>query len=272
MSVIEIEAPAPAVVEVIEQEGPPGPAGPTGPTGPAGPTGPQGNPGATGATGPQGPAGDPGATGPTGPAGSTGPQGPAGATGPQGPAGDNWWLASRQGLKLANFPISAASQITAALTDRFPWVFRVDLNAIVTVANAKLNIGTAGAGLTAGSNRCGIYNSAGQRIAQTADQTTAWASTGYKSMPWIVDAGMSLTLDPAVTPWVWLAILSSGTTVASPNRATSVAANFLNAGLTAAQSISATLAAAVTAGQGLPTSFVPSTLVVSNMLLWIGSD
>lgn len=246
MTVIEIEQPIQAVVEVAQEEGPPGPAGPQGP---------------------------PGATGATGPAGATGPQGPAGATGPQGPTGFTFWDPAKAGLKLVNYPVPLAQVTTSVFTSLVPWLYRIDVPGTVTLANARVNIGTVGASLTAGSNMCALYNPTGQRMLYTADQSASWqASTGPKVMPWSVDSGFSLTLNPATYPFVWFAVLTAGTTIASLNRMTSVTAAFLNGGYAANALLSATLAA-VTSGQGLPSSFNPATaLTASNILAWVGSD
>jgi hypothetical protein len=51
-----------------------------------------------------------------------------------------------------------------------------------TVSNVLVTVGTAGSGLTTGQNLAAIYNDAGTLIAQTGDQTVAWASAGLITM------------------------------------------------------------------------------------------
>lgn len=50
------------------------------------------------------------------------------------------------------------------------------------IANVAVNVNTAGAGLTAGQNFAGLWQG-GTMKAVTADQSTAWQSTGLKVMP-----------------------------------------------------------------------------------------
>ena len=74
-----------------------------------------------------------------------------------------------------------------------------------TVTNVINCVGVAGSGLTSGQNFAALYNSAGTLLSQTADQTTAWASTGIKTM--------ALAAAQAVTPGIYyVAMWSNGTT------------------------------------------------------------
>src|SRR5690349_3000837 len=74
-----------------------------------------------------------------------------------------------------------------------------------TVDTLYVRIGTAGATLTASQNFLALLDSTGARIGLTADQSTAWTTTGTKSA--------ALTTPAAVTGGVYyVAILSNGTT------------------------------------------------------------
>lgn len=55
----------------------------------------------------------------------------------------------------------------------------------ITVTNIVICITTGGATLTAGNNRCALFDAAGNYITNsiTADQSTAWTSGGVKAMP-----------------------------------------------------------------------------------------
>ncbi len=51
-----------------------------------------------------------------------------------------------------------------------------------TVTNVVMRVKTAGATLTSGQNFAGLWDSAGNLVGATADQSTAWTSTGIKTM------------------------------------------------------------------------------------------
>lgn len=121
-----------------------------------------------------------------------------------------------------------------------------------TVNTLYLRVGNAGATLTSGQNLLGLYDSAGTRAAVTADQSTAWTTTGTKSA--------ALTASYSATGGVfYLGILTNGTTqptfVASsslgqPNftRAAPFRASTSGTGLTALPA-SVTLSSAAALGQ-----------------------
>ncbi len=111
-------------------------------------------------------------------------------------------------------PVRATSFL--ALAGAFVWVARMWVPETVTVANFELGISVAGATLTASQNFAGIYNASGALIAKTADQATAWQSTGMKTAALTAEAGQSLTLPGGPGVWIYGAILSNGTTQPSP--------------------------------------------------------
>lgn len=55
------------------------------------------------------------------------------------------------------------------------------VNRSTIVSNIHVGIETAGTGLTSGQNFVGLYDSSGTRLAVSADQTTAWGTTGGKT-------------------------------------------------------------------------------------------
>lgn len=85
------------------------------------------------------------------------------------------------------------------------YVTAVPVRRACTITNVVNCVGVAGSGLTSGQNFAALYNSAGTLLSQTADQTTAWASTGIKTMalgaPQNVAAGI-----------YYVAVWSNGTT------------------------------------------------------------
>lgn len=89
---------------------------------------------------------------------------------------------------------------------------RFNVFAPISVSNMWINLGGSGGGLTSGQNFAGIYNSSGTRVAQTADQTTAWGTSGNKQM--------ALTGGPiALEPGVYYAVLLTNYSSTAPSMA-----------------------------------------------------
>lgn len=86
-----------------------------------------------------------------------------------------------------------------------------------TITNIITNIATAGSGLTAGQNLAGIYDSSGNRLGQTADQSASWNSVGNKIM---AISGGSIVVNPGK---YFVAFMSNGTTPAQPWSSSSTA-------------------------------------------------
>ncbi|MEV5607022.1 hypothetical protein [Streptomyces sp. NPDC052225] len=115
-----------------------------------------------------------------------------------------------------------------------------------TLSNIHLYLSTAGAGLTAGQCFAGIYNTAGTRIAVTADQATAWASSGAKTM--------ALTAPVEVYPGTYyVAVVCNGTTGITVSRGSGNAGQ-VNMGLTAANARYTSGGTGWTAQTSLPAS------------------
>lgn len=128
-----------------------------------------------------------------------------------------------------------------------------------TMTNSIVTVTTAGSGLTAGQNFVGLYNSAGTRLALTADQTTNWGTTGAKIA--------AFTSPPVIsTPgFYYVAILSVGTT--QPIFAGSAGfSNAYNANLTAA---TFTHADGPTAQTSLPASITMASNTSSTKSIWV---
>lgn len=113
---------------------------------------------------------------------------------------------------------------------------RVYIPETITVANLLMYVGIAGATLTAAQNWAGFYDASGALIAKTADQTTAWASAGLKTMALTAEAGKSLTIVGGPDVAIWVAHLSNGTTKPA-FRMANVVDTFWNIGLVAADKL-----------------------------------
>jgi hypothetical protein len=115
------------------------------------------------------------------------------------------------GLKLATFdPDHATSTFT--LGGGFIYLAQLKAPHTITIANLLIAVTTQGATLTSGQSLAGIYDSDGALWVQTADQSTAWTSTGVKVMALSAQAGKSLTLPGGPGVFYWAAVISNGTT------------------------------------------------------------
>jgi hypothetical protein len=123
-----------------------------------------------------------------------------------------------------------------------------------------VNVGTAAVGGVAGQNFAALYNSAGTRVAVTADQTTPWSTTGVKSMAFTVSANLTAGK-------YWCALLSNAaTTDTGFARGTSSAT--INAGCSAAASRFGVFSSGLTA---TPTSFAPASITQTGFVsFWAG--
>lgn len=96
------------------------------------------------------------------------------------------------------------------------------------ITNILATVTVAGGTLTAGRNFAALYTDAGALLAATADQATAWGTTGLKTM--------ALTAPQVVTPGAFyrVGVFANGTTLPTLARA-AVAFNAaaLNAGMAA---------------------------------------
>ena len=136
---------------------------------------------------------------------------------------------------------------------------RIPIRATRTITNIVLFVGTAGATLTAGSCWAGIYDASGNRLGQTADQATAWTTTGTKTMA-ISGGPLSLT-----EGYYWVAFVATGTTIPAILRASGVGGAAINTGLAAASTRFGTYGTSQTT---LPATLTPASIGQSNNAWW----
>jgi hypothetical protein len=94
---------------------------------------------------------------------------------------------------------------TVALASGTLYIQKTILRVPKTVTNITVDVTSGGNTLTSGQNLAGILGSTGTSLRNTADQSTAWATTGTKTMA----LTSTITLAPGV---YYTAILSVGTT------------------------------------------------------------
>lgn len=87
-------------------------------------------------------------------------------------------LAEGAGLKGQNFERQAAAGSTAAITGTV-YGMLVPFRAGDVVTNVHVNLNAAGASMTL--SKVGIYDTSGNRLAASADLTTAWQASGAKT-------------------------------------------------------------------------------------------
>lgn len=168
------------------------------------------------------------------------------------------WSASDQGfITWAYDPVMTFGG--TALTNGVLTLARVAVRDSATVNSIACNIFAAGVGLVAGQNFAALYNSAGARIAVTADQSAVWNTTGNKIMAVTAPVGVT-------AGYYWLALLGNAATPPQIDRANSVGAAAINT--SAATSRFATTGAAMTT---TPASFTPAGITVSNISWWLGA-
>lgn len=160
------------------------------------------------------------------------------STGTMGPR-DHGWLTW-------SFPVTdcnstaftpVAGQVTAA---------KVYLPQTTTVTNVILFVSAAGTALTSGQNFMGLYSAAGNLLSATADQTTAWGTTGLKPTA-LTTAQTSLAAG-----YYYVAMFANNITSLTLARC-NTSNSLLNAGLTSGTSRFAT-------GSSSNTTVMPSTM------------
>lgn len=172
--------------------------------------------------------------------------------------------ASESGYKLVNFMPENMSGAGQAPTTGVIYLNKVVVHQTTSVSQLQLFVNSLGSALTAGQNFMGIYDSSGNRVAVTADQSTVWNTAGWKSVP-LVGAPFNLSAG-----FYWIAILANGVTGLKFNASNG---NNLSGAL-----VNGTLSAAtgrwVTNGTGttLPSSITPASNSFSQLTWWVGAS
>jgi hypothetical protein len=151
---------------------------------------------------------------------------------------------------------STSTVVTAGVLN----VIRMKLPISGSLTKVLLYVNTAGA--TIANCFAGLYDSSGNRVALTADQSGAWVSTGLKTI--------SFTGSYSATAgyfWVDILVGSATTAPAFGRNTSSVATGLINANLTAASLRFATI---LTGQTTLPASFTPASLAASDSGYWAG--
>jgi hypothetical protein len=170
--------------------------------------------------------------------------------------------AAEAGLVAWAFDPSVAQGSGSALTAAQVNLIRVQIRTVATVTNILAHLTGAGAGLTTGQNFAGLYNSAGTLLSATADQTTTWGSTGFKTMAL---SAQQVNLAPGK---YYIALLANGTTPPSLARGNNLNGSFINAAVTGANARWASNGT----GTSLPASLTLSSNSVTGTAFWAALD
>ena len=155
-----------------------------------------------------------------------------------------------------------AASANAITTGGTRYLTAVVVRKTVTVAKAYIDLRTAGATLTSNQNLVGLYDSAGNLLAVSGDQSSAWSgATGLITV--------TFTAPVQIVPGTyWLAVLTNGSTQPTFRTNSSLNLNCANAGLAAAA-----LRCAVngTGQTTMPSTITPSSNTATNALpIWLG--
>ncbi len=131
------------------------------------------------------------------------------------------WGAEQYGfLTMSYDPAIAMTNISVLSVAGRGYVQRLFLPRASVVSNIITFLMGAGSGLTSGQCMAAIYDTSGNLAGTTADQSTNWTSTGYKSM--------AITPVTLSSGYIWVAIHYNGTTGPAPLRGISNSVTTLN--------------------------------------------
>lgn len=166
-----------------------------------------------------------------------------------------------QGLITWNYP-PGVNMVATAITSGTVNMAKIFIRQPLTITNLVVGIGTVGAALVANQNFAGLYDTAGNRLGQTADQTANWGTTGGKEM--------ALTAPVAVAAGAYyVAILSNAGTTPAFARGSALVASIANIKTTATDGIWTTGPAAQTT---LPVSITMASRTLTGNALWVAAS
>lgn len=173
------------------------------------------------------------------------------------------WQPNDQGfIGWTSDPVLAGST-GSSLTAGTVFMNAVPIRRSMTLNAIAMQIITAGATLTAGQNFAAVYNAAGTQVAITADQSSNWTSTGYKSM--------AVTTPVVLTPGIYyVALLANGTTPPQPARGNVVSGAWYNANLSNAALRTSSGGTGLTGLTALPATITMSNRGSGATALWHG--
>lgn len=174
---------------------------------------------------------------------------------------------ANHGLKDWNYDIGNQGTSTGATANVGTiFLMRVDAQSAGAITNVHAIVGTAGVTL-ANCFAAVIDAASGNVLGTTADQGTAWQSTGFKTM-----ALTTPTAAVSVGQKLWIALLANGTTAPSFVRSGATSASQVNAGQTTSSPLR--FSTYQTAGQTSIPANIPyaSTTGTGANTYWVGTS
>jgi hypothetical protein len=166
-----------------------------------------------------------------------------------------------QGMIAWNFDPALVASGTQSMTAGVVNMVAINIPRAATITNVCYVVSVIGSGLS----NCwvGLYGPTGTRLALTADQSTNWGATAFRTV--------AFTSSPAVTPGrYYVAFLGGAGTLPQFGRGGNVVSTATyNAGSTAGASNFRT-ATILTAQTVLPSSITITSMAASNILPWVG--
>lgn len=160
------------------------------------------------------------------------------------------WKPSDHGL-LGWTQDPAGCSTVATLSAGTIYLSKVVLRKAATVSSIWIALTSAGSGLTAGQNLAGLYDSSGNRLAVSADQSSSWTTASSKQI--------SIAPQSLAAGSYYVAVLANGTTVPQTMRGGSASGTGLNVALA--------LTAARFLDFGTGQTSLPSTITLSSASL-----
>jgi parallel beta-helix repeat protein len=171
-----------------------------------------------------------------------------------------YWTASDQKLVTWTMDVMAATANSTLPAAGTLYVVRVHVPVAATVRNVLAGVTNAGSGLRSGQCFAGLWNASSRAlVGATADQSTHWATTGFKTMP-LTGTGANLAAGD-----YYVGLYANGTTLPNFVRGNNqIGGALLNAGMTSDFRV----ATANTGLAGGPPSTL-GTLAATNFAWWL---
>lgn len=126
-----------------------------------------------------------------------------------------------------NYEPEAVSGTAGANVSGTIYLHKIYLAQGQTVTGLAVGVQTLGATLTAAQNLMGLYDASGNRVGVTADQSTAWTTTGFKT------AALTSSYSVTTAGFYYVGILAVGTTPPAFYQAANAPSALFNANLSA---------------------------------------
>jgi hypothetical protein len=133
------------------------------------------------------------------------------------------WQAHEHGLKAWTQDPATCGSTGSANTTGVIYLSKVILRSAATVNSVYVTVTTAGSGLTTGQSLVGLYDAAGAKLSESADQATVFTSVGTKNV--------SIASKSLAAGTYYVAVLTNGTTPPSFMRGGGASGSALNVGL-----------------------------------------